>query len=256
MTTTLNYKKFGNEGEVLIILHGLFGSLDNWQSIAQNLAKYFQVYIVDQRNHGKSPHFSEHNYTLMAADLKQFMEQLSIDSANLLGHSMGGKTVMQFAIENPQMVNKLIVADIAPKYYAPHHQSILKALNAVDFSKISNRKEAEDVLNSYISDAGTKQFLLKNLTWETQDKLTWKFNFKTLENEIENIGEELNGFAYFTNPTLFLKGEKSNYILESDLDKIEEIFPLSKVVEIKNSGHWLHAENPKDFINEVLNFIK
>jgi len=252
----LNFKKFGEGSDTLIILHGLFGSLDNWQSIAQIFSQDFTVYILDQRNHGKSPHYDEHNYTLMAKDLNEFMTNQNIEKAHLLGHSMGGKTVMQFAVDFPHKLEKLIVADIAPKYYAPHHQQIIKALLSVDFSKVKNRKEVGDVLAEHINELGVQQFLLKGLTWETKQKMKWKFNLKALSSEIENIGEALDGHVYFTNPVLFLKGENSDYIKDDDLELIEECFPVSELVQIDNAGHWLHAENQKDFVHEVLTFLK
>ena len=252
----LNFKKFGQGSETLIILHGLFGSLDNWQSIAQIFSKDFTVYILDQRNHGKSPHFKEHNYTLMARDLDEFMTAENIEKAHLLGHSLGGKTVMQFAVNFPHKLDKVIVADIAPKYYAPHHQLIIEALSAVDFRKVKTRKYVEGVLAKYISEPGIQQFLLKGLTWKTKEEMGWKFNLKTLSSQIENIGEALDGHVYFTNPVLFLKGENSDYIREDDLGLIEECFPVSELVQISNAGHWLHAENQKDFVHEVLTFLK
>lgn len=252
----LNYKKFGDGGEVLIILHGLFGSLDNWQSIAQVLSDDFVVYILDQRNHGKSPHFDEHTYSLMATDLNSFMDQLGIDTAHVIGHSMGGKTVMQFAVDFPFRINKMVVADIAPKYYAPHHQSIIQALESVDFSKVKNRKEVEQVLEKQLKELGVIQFLLKGLTWKTKTLLGWKFNLSLLSAQIENIGEALSGHVYFTNPVLFLRGENSNYIAEEDEEEIESSFPVSEIVTIKNAGHWLHAENTKDFLEQVLSFLK
>lgn len=252
----LNYKKYGDAQECLFILHGLFGSLDNWQSLAQKFAEHFTVYIVDQRNHGKSPHFTEHNYPAMAADLKELMEQLEVESAIILGHSMGGKTVMQFSVDFPQMVQKMIVADISPRYYAPHHQSILKALHDVDFESLSSRKEVEESIKKNIPEPGVAQFLLKGLTWDTKTKMKWKFNLNTISDQIDNIGEALTGYAYFTNPVLFLKGENSDYIQEEDEELIEEIFPMSEVVEVANAGHWLHAENPTDFYKEVITFLK
>ena len=252
----LNFKKFGEGSETLIILHGLFGSLDNWQGIGQVFAKDYTVFIIDQRNHGKSPHFDEHTYTLMAEDLNDFMESNNIEQAHLLGHSMGGKTVMRFAVDYPYRIGKLVVADMAPKYYAPHHQDIIKALSSVDFNHVKSRKEVEEKLAIHIQEPGVRQFLLKGLMWETKEKMGWKFNLKTLSDKIENIGEALDGHVYFTNPVLFLKGENSNYILESDADLIETSFPMSEIVEIKNAGHWLHAENPKDFVQEVLRFLK
>jgi pimeloyl-ACP methyl ester carboxylesterase len=252
----LHFKKYGEGKDYLVILHGLFGSLDNWQSLGKEFGNYFTTYIVDQRNHGKSPHFDEHNYSLMAADLKAFLEQQGVDETHLLGHSMGGKTVMQFSIQEPQFIKKMIVADIAPKYYAPHHQDVISALESVDFSIQTNRKKVQLKLEESIFDIGIVQFLMKGLTWVSKNQMGWKFNLKVLSERIESIGEELEGFAYFTNPTLFLRGENSDYITLDDIDTIEEIFPMAQYSTIENSGHWMHAENPKRFFEEVLNFLK
>lgn len=252
----LNFKKYGDGDKTLVILHGLFGSLDNWQSLGKRFGEEFTTYIVDQRNHGKSPHTAEHTYTLMAADTEAFMEEHNIEEAFILGHSMGGKTVMQFAIENPHRVKKMIVADIAPKYYAPHHQTILAALNSVDFAVQKDRKAVQEKIGETIDNPGIVQFLMKGLTWAEKDQLTWKFNLEVLTSQIENIGEELAGFAYFTNPTLFLRGENSDYITEDDIDVIEEIFPMAQYRTIDNAGHWLHAENPDQFFDEVISFLK
>jgi pimeloyl-ACP methyl ester carboxylesterase len=252
----LHFKKYGEGKDYLVILHGLFGSLDNWQSLGREFGNYFTTYIVDQRNHGKSPHFDEHNYPLMAADLKSFLEEQGIKKTHLLGHSMGGKTVMQFSIQEPQFIKKMIVADIAPKYYAPHHQDVISALESVDFSIQTNRKKVQLKIEESIFDIGIVQFLMKGLTWVSKTQLGWKFNLKVLSEKIESIGEELEGFAYFTNPTLFLRGENSDYITLDDIDTIEEIFPMAQYSTIENSGHWMHAENPKRFFEEVLNFLK
>tara|TARA_Y100000739_G_C20559798_1_gene442535 strand:- start:285 stop:1049 length:765 start_codon:yes stop_codon:yes gene_type:complete len=252
----LNFKKYGEGGETLVILHGLFGSLDNWQSIGKQFGNYFTTYILDQRNHGKSAHFDEHNYSVMASDLKQFLQQQGIEKTHLLGHSMGGKTVMQFSIQEPQFIKKMIVADIAPKYYPPHHQDVISALESVDFSVHTDRKRVQTKIEETIMDKGIVQFLMKGLTWVGKERLGWKFNLKVLSEKIENIGEELEGFAYFTNPTLFLRGENSDYITLEDIDTIEEIFPMAQYSTIENSGHWVHADNPKQFFKEVLNFLK
>lgn len=252
----LNFKSFGDSSQTLIILHGLFGSLDNWQSIAQQLAKDFRVIIVDQRNHGKSPHFDHHNYQLMASDLKEIMDGLGIEKAHLLGHSMGGKTVMQFAVDYPYMVDRLIVVDISPRYYPPHHQENLSALNSVDFNEVNSRKEVEAILATQVKDAMVLQFLLKGLTYETSNQLRWKFNLKTLDREIENIGEALHEHAYFSNSTLFIRGDRSNYITEKDEELIEHIFPQVEIITIKNAGHWLHAEQAQVFTETVLSFLK
>ncbi len=252
----LHFKKYGEGKDYLVILHGLFGSLDNWQSLGREFGNYFTTYIVDQRNHGKSPHFDEHNYPLMAADLKSFLEEQGIKKTYLLGHSMGGKTAMQFSIQEPQFIKKMIIADIAPKYYAPHHQDVISALESVDFSIQTNRKKVQLKIEESIFDIGIIQFLMKGLTWVSKTQLGWKFNLKVLSEKIESIGEELEGFAYFTNPTLFLRGENSDYITLDDIDTIEEIFPMAQYSTIENSGHWMHAENPKRFFEEVLNFLK
>lgn len=251
----LNFKKFGTDGDVLIILHGLFGSLDNWQGIAQALSDQYIVFIVDQRNHGKSDHFDEHNYALMASDLLEFMDQQDIHSAHLLGHSMGGKTVMQFALNYPDRLEKLIVADISPRYYAPHHQTILKALNSVDLAAVESRDEVSRVISENISNPSIVQFLMKGLARTSESGFRWKFNLKVLTEQIDNIGEALDGHAYITNPTLVLKGDRSDYILKEDEDLFEEMFPQLDFAVISNAGHWLHAENPKDFISEVLSFL-
>ena len=252
----LNFKKYGKGDENLVILHGLFGSLDNWQSLAKQFGVYFTVYVIDQRNHGKSPHFDEHTYKDMANDLKDFLDQQKIEKTYLLGHSMGGKTVMQFSIQDPQYVKKMVVADIAPKYYAPHHHEEIKALESVDFSTLKDRKEVQNKLEETLSNAGVVQFFLKGLTWLEKEQLGWKFNLKVLVDQYDNIGQALEGFAYFTNPTLFLRGENSTYVTEDDIDTIEEIFPMAQYRTIDGAGHWLHAENPQQFFEEVLNFLK
>ena len=175
----LNYKRLG-EGQPLIVLHGLFGSLDNWMTLAKKWSNDFEVYLVDQRNHGQSPHSDQFSYPLMADDLKQLMDQLGLESAILMGHSMGGKTVMEFSMKYPEMVEKLIVVDIAPVSYNVHHYTIIDALKSVPLEDISSRKEAEEFLSRYIKDFGTRQFLLKNLYWQANDKLAWRFNLEVL----------------------------------------------------------------------------
>lgn len=252
----LNYKKYGSEEKTLIILHGLFGSLDNWQTLGKRFGEHFTTYIVDQRNHGKSPHLDSHNYQEMANDLNELIDELNVEDIYLIGHSMGGKTAMQFSIEKPHRVNKMVIVDIAPKYYPPHHQDIIGALKSVDFKKENDRKSVQRKITEKINDPGVIQFLMKGLTWVTKEQLGWKFNLNVLSQQIENIGEKLTGHAYFTNPTLFIKGELSNYITEEDIDIIEEAFPMSEHVTIENAGHWLHAEYPNQFFNEVITFLK
>lgn len=252
----LFYRKFG-QGQPLIILHGLFGQSDNWNSLAKQFSEQgFEVYIVDQRNHGLSPHSDEWNYKVMSEDIFELIDDLKLQNVILLGHSMGGKTVMQFALDHENMLDKLIVADIALKYYPLHHQIVLQALEAVDFKTIKTRREAEDILNTYITDFGTKQFLLKNIYWKENGELAWRFNLDVIIKKIENIGEATPNENSCNTPTLFIRGEKSNYILDEDLDMIHEVFPRSMLETISDAGHWVHAEKPKAFYDCVINFIK
>ncbi|MDN3668617.1 alpha/beta fold hydrolase [Echinicola jeungdonensis] len=252
---TLNYKKIG-QGEPLIILHGLFGSADNWMSIAKELENDFTIYLVDQRNHGESPKSDEWTYKAMAEDLAGFLTSQGLEAVNLMGHSMGGKTAMNFALKYPGKVKKLIIADIAPRYYDPHHQSILEGLNAIDLENLSSRKEAEDTLSKYISEKGIRQFLLKNLGRNEESKFTWKVNLPVITEKIENVGEALQGNQTFENPTLFMRGANSDYIQDQDKADLEKFFPDYKLISIKNAGHWLHAEQPAAVVATIKAFLK
>ncbi|MDX5477329.1 MAG: alpha/beta fold hydrolase, partial [Cyclobacteriaceae bacterium] len=232
----LNFKKSG-QGEPLIILHGLFGSADNWFSIAKELEKDFTLYLVDQRNHGDSPHSDEWNYQVMAEDLKELMDDEALDSAYIMGHSMGGKTVMTFAMNYPAKVKKMIVADIAPRFYPLHHQRILEGLNAIPMGELKSRKEADDILAKYINIPGIRQFLLKSLGRDENGKFIWKINLPVITEKIANVGEELKSGTPFEKPTLFMGGANSDYITEKDKEEIERLFPNSHVIYIKDAGH-------------------
>ncbi|NQX97154.1 MAG: alpha/beta fold hydrolase [Flavobacteriales bacterium] len=249
----LNFKKVG-EGEPLVILHGLFGSLDNWLTLAKKLGDYFEVFIVDGRNHGQSPHSNEFNYDVMADDLYEFLMQNGIVDPIILGHSMGGKTAMQFAMNYPNKLKKLIVVDIAPKAYPVHHTEILDGMLSLDLEVINTRKEADKQLSNYISDISTRQFLLKNLHWITQGKLAWRFNLPVINNQIETIGQGLENIDPFEKSTLFIRGEKSTYITATDFKIINKIFPNSQIKTL-NSGHWVHAEKPVEFLQLLNSFL-
>lgn len=251
----LNFKKSG-QGEPLIILHGLFGSADNWFSIAKELEKDFTLYLVDQRNHGDSPHSDDWNYQVMAEDLKELMDDEGLDSAYIMGHSMGGKTVMTFAMNYPAKVKKMIVADIAPRFYPLHHQRILEGLNAIPMGQLKSRKEADDILAKYINIPGIRQFLLKSLGRDENGKFIWKINLPVITEKIANVGEELKSGTPFEKPTLFMGGANSDYITEKDKEEIERLFPNSHVIYIKDAGHWLHAEQPAAVIETVKAFLK
>lgn len=249
----LNFKKVG-EGEPLVILHGLFGSLDNWMTLAKKLGEHFEVFVLDARNHGQSPHSTDFNYDVMADDLYAFLMEHQIIDPIILGHSMGGKSAMQFAMNYPNKLAKLIVADIAPKAYPVHHSEILDGMLSIDLNVINTRKGADKELSKYIGDLSTRQFLLKNLYWVEKDKLAWRFNLSVINNTIEIIGQGLENIEEFDKPTLFIRGEKSNYITENDFDSIKKIFPITEI-KTMNTGHWVHAENPAEFLQIVSSFL-
>jgi esterase len=244
------------DGTPFIILHGFLGMSDNWKTMGQKFSEHgFQVHLVDQRNHGHSFHSDEFNYDVLVEDLKNYCDTNNLQEIVLLGHSMGGKTAMLFAAKYPQMVSKLIVADISPRYYPVHHDGILKGLSALDFDVIKSRGEADEILSSYVSDFGTRQFLLKNLYWVEKGKLGLRMNLNVLKEEVSEIGEPLPNQARFEKATLFLKGDRSEYIGEEDETIIRNHFPNVQIETISNAGHWLHAENPQAFFNAVIKFI-
>lgn len=252
----LLHSKIIGEGKPLLILHGFLGMSDNWKTLGNKYAENgFQVHLIDQRNHGKSFHSKNFDYELLANDLKNYIANHQIPKAYLIGHSMGGKTVMQFACSNPDLTEKLIVADIAPKYYPPHHDEIINGLTKLDFNTITSRSEADKALATHISNFGVRQFLLKNLYWIEKGKLAFRFNLAVLQNKMEEIGENINSTATFTGNTLFLRGDASEYILQNDFDTIKKHFPAAKIETISKAGHWLHAENPKEFFSITLKFL-
>jgi pimeloyl-ACP methyl ester carboxylesterase len=250
------HSKIQGEGKALIILHGYFGMGDNWKSQANKLAVYYQVHMVDQRNHGRSFHSDDFDYELLVEDLENYMEFHQIESAYVLGHSMGGKTAMLFAVTFPEKVEKLIIADIAPKNYPPHHHQILEALNAVDFSKITLRTEVDDVLKEYIQEEGVRQFLLKNVYRKTKDILGFRFNLESLTVNNNEVGAPLPGFTEYDGEVLFLRGGNSGYIADDDFALIKAHFSKAEIKTVSNAGHWLHAENPTGFLKEVAFFLE
>jgi len=250
----LNFRSFG-QGEPLIILHGVFGSSDNWQTIGKALSQHHKIYLVDQRNHGLSPHSDAFDYSLLADDLLSFMMTHDIERAHIIGHSMGGKTAMTFAARYPEKVLKLLIVDIAPKYYPPHHASIFKAFRSLPLDKISSRKEADNLLSATLKDYGIRQFILKNLTRQ-ENTFKWKLNLDAIEKNAENIGASLDAEDWFNGHVLFVAGSKSDYIQADDDDIIHKHFPNAKLIRIDGAGHWVHAEQPRIFTSEAMNFLK
>ncbi len=243
------------EGEPLLILHGYFGAGDNWKSIANKLSDRFQVHLIDQRNHGRSFHSDDFDYELMIEDLCTYIEHNQLENVNLLGHSMGGKTVMLYAVEHAENVNKLIVADISPRMYPPHHHDILEALNSIDFSIQTSRTLVDKKLSELIPEVGVRQFLMKNIYWREKGQLDFRFNLESLTENNDEVGVGLPPFTVFEGESLFLKGENSGYISADEEPIIKAHFPDARIVTIKNAGHWLHAENPSDFLKAVEGFL-
>ena len=251
------YSKIEGKGKPLLILHGFLGMSDNWKTLGtQYASEGFEVHMLDLRNHGRSFHSDDFNYEVMVQDVLEYCQANNIEKANIIGHSMGGKVAMLFATEYPVRVDKLIVADIGPRYYKPNHTDILVGLNAVDFSQKPDRNQVDEILKNYVPDFGTRQFLMKSLYWVEPGQLEFRFNLTIFNKKIEEIGEALPEDAIFNGATLFIRGGNSNYIVEEDFELIKKHFPKESLVTIPNVGHWLHAENPKLFFEETAKFLK
>ena len=245
------------QGHPFIILHGFLGMSDNWKTLGTKYSEQgFEVHLVDQRNHGHSFHHQEFNYEVMVEDLKRYCDLRHLKDIILLGHSMGGKTAMLFAAKYSDLVSKLLIADITPRFYPVHHDTILRGLSSLDFSVIKSRGEADEQLSHYVRDFGTRQFLLKNLFWKEKGQLALRMNLEILKENVSEVGEALPSHLTFDKDTLFLRGDRSEYIALNDEGVILRHFPNAKIVTIKNAGHWLHAENPDDFFMETMNFIR
>lgn len=249
----LYFREFG-AGEPVIILHGLFGFSDNWQTIAKSLASQYLVITPDLRNHGRSPHVPSHTYEEMAEDLRLFMENHWIHSAVLIGHSMGGKVAMQMALNHPDMVEKLVVVDIAPGKAADNHSGIFEALLGIDLSVMQARADIESCLVSRIPDMGTRQFLLKNITRNDDGKFAWKMNLPVLWRHFPDILDAVTG-ELFDKPALFVRGDRSNYIKDADAALIMTLFPQAEITTIQNAGHWVHADKPNELIAVISEFL-
>jgi len=243
------------EGEPLLILHGFLGMSDNWKTLGNRFALGYEVHLIDQRNHGRSFHSKEFDYEVLADDLLKYVRHHHLEKISLLGHSMGGKTAMFFAVSYPELVRKLIVADIGPKYYSAHHQDILDGLNAIDFTKQTSRSAVSDELEKYVPEFGIRQFLLKNVYRKTKEQLAFRFNLQALTDSYDEVGVMLPSLSQYEGKALFLRGANSGYITNDDMGLISAHFPKSQVVTVKNAGHWLHAENPDDFYDYVVSFL-
>ncbi|WP_019029903.1 alpha/beta fold hydrolase [Colwellia piezophila] len=254
----LNYKQSGT-GEHLVLIHGLFGSLENLNMVAKPLSSSYCVTSVDVRNHGASFHANTMEYTELAQDIINLLDHLNIERCLLLGHSMGGKIAIQVALEQPQRIKKLIIADIAPVSYPPHHLSIIEGLQRIDLSSVSKRKDADVQLAAYVDNIGVRQFLLRNLAKNEQGDYAFKCSLSNIGlcyHQIMKANNISTGKAAYTGPTLFIKGGNSDYILPKHRAAIATLLPNSKAKIIQGAGHWLHAEKTIAFNKIVTDFIK
>ena len=253
----LFFRQTGDTGPAIVILHGIFGSSDNWLTTSKTIAAQgYRVFALDQRNHGQSPRGNEQDYQSMAADLREFLINQKLDDPILVGHSMGGKTVMQYVMTYPGTFKKLVVVDIAPKFYPIHHAELIRGLKAIDLAGIKSRTEADAILSRYEPILSVRQFLLKNLFRNEQGVFDWRLNLPVIERELHTVGEELTNPRIVTEPTLFIRGGESPYILDEDIPTIKRIFPNVQIETIQGAGHWVQAEKPVDFVNVLLTFVQ
>jgi esterase len=250
----LHFEAVG-KGPPLIILHGLLGSADNWRSVSQRLGAHYKVFALDLRNHGRSPHSDIFDFDVMTADLREFMEQQALRRTMLLGHSMGGKVAMQFAIEHSEQVDKLVIVDIAPKDYELSQRYILKALRSLDLTRYKSFADVDAALTAQVPSESLRQFLLKNLARDENGRLRWKIDLAAIDRNYHKLVLGLAPERSFNKPTLFIRGGRSNYIEDNDAPLIRQIFPQAAIATLPEAGHWVHVEAPEEFFQTVLNFL-
>lgn len=257
-TVPLHYRRLGPQGGTpIVVLHGLFGTSDNWGTVGKELAEPSQagvvahdVLLVDLRDHGRSTHAAETSYPHMAADVLALLDQLHLQQVVLVGHSMGGKTAMLFAQRWPERVKHLVVIDISPKEHANNHGHIIRALRTADLSAGRTRKEVEAHIAQHVPEPGVVQFLMKNLYWASEQQLAWRMNVEGLDRNLDRILASI-GPETVRVPTLFIRGGQSDYILREDIPAIKEQFPNSRVETIPYAGHWVQAQAPDEVIAMV-----
>jgi pimeloyl-ACP methyl ester carboxylesterase len=249
------YSKIIGHGDPLVILHGLFGTSDNWMGLARQFAADHTVVLVDLRNHGRSPHHPEMTYAAMVEDMVRLLDKEWMHRVHMIGHSMGGKVAMNLALAHPDLVEKLMIVDIGVKAYPGGHETILEALQRLPIQDITSRTEAQEILQEWIKDEAVVQFLLKNLVRLPKGGFQWKMNLEAIALHYPQILARVDAQHEFDHPTLFVRGERSNYILDQDWSEIQSIFPNSELITIQNSGHWVHAEQPIPFSETVKTFF-
>lgn len=256
MNRFLNFKTQGQPtNSTIVIVHGLFGSLDNWQSLAKKWSESYYVLSVDVRNHGKSFHSDNMEFEALAKDLFILIQKEGIGKIHLLGHSMGGKIAMEFAIHYPEYLASLIVVDVAPYAYTPHHSDVFEMIKTTDLSKFTSRQEIETEIKKYLHQEDVVQFMMKNIRRNGENLLfEWKFNAKVLDRDYLSLIQYIPHKG-FNGPTLFIGGERSKYISKETSIHIFELYPEAKFEFVSNAGHWVHADNPTEFYNLVTQFI-
>jgi len=251
---TIHFRKEGS-GAPVLILHGLFGSANNWQTIARKLSESYSVFSLDMRNHGKSFHDDQFDYDVMADDVMHLIRQQGLNEVSLIGHSMGGKVAMKFAACNPDFVRKLIVVDISHKAYTDLHQDLIEALYQLDISQISRLKDADEMLKEAIPDRDMRLFLISNLKRKDNGRYHWQINIKGIRKNHQNLLEEVTGKPLMK-PCLFIRGGNSEYIRDSDWPEILNLFPSAELVTVHGAGHWVHIEGQDKFQDAVLTFLE
>lgn len=253
----LYYNHYGSDGPPLIILHGLLGASGNWHTLSRTVfSDHFDVYAVDQRNHGRSPHADAFNYEAMAEDVRDFIHQHDLGPVHLLGHSMGGKTAMRATLDYPDLVDRLVVADMAPKAYPPHHLGLMEALRRIDPSTYDDRSAIDDALAEDVPSYPIRQFLLKNLSYDADEGYAWQMNLEVIYEQYDQVNQAITAAGTFDGPTLFVRGGRSDYVRTEDLPHIRTLFPQAELATIEDAGHWVHAEAPEDFSETVVAFLR
>src|SRR5690606_9660882 len=250
----LFYRKEGSSGPNIVILHGLFGSSDNWLPQARMLAENASVFLVDLRNHGQSPHSDKFNYDVMADDVANLIDAEGISSPVLVGHSMGGKTAMSLALRNPGVPAGIVVVDIAPRRYPDQHDRIVEGLLALQPAELKTRQEADEALSEYVPEPAVRQFLLKNLKRESAGGFSWRMNLDTISSNMSEVSKPVESESPFPGPALFLRGARSHYVTDDDLKGIRELFPEAEL-ETFDTGHWIQAEKPRELVDRVRSFV-
>lgn len=252
----LFYKEYEGDGPPLIILHGLLGASGNWHTLSRNVfSDAAHVYTVDQRNHGRSPHAPEFDYDVMAADVRDFIARHDLGSATLMGHSMGGKTAMKTALDYPELVDRLIVVDMAPKAYPPKHTDLLEALMQIDPSDYDSRSAIDDALKRSVKSRPVRQFLLKNLDYDGET-YTWQMNLDVIAENYGAVNDAITANGTYDGPTLFVRGGASDYVDVEDMVHARTLFPQAALETIDGAGHWVHADEPEAFSQAVVEFLK